>query len=141
MNDQYINKNFGTLKTNLVKNIIESDISIHPDFLGIYKCYEEIFHCLETDLTLFKSEKTFDLWSTSDSANYYLVYGFHFYFNYLIDAKKNWKIHVRALPKDTDGLNALKQLSSREFIELIRSFRFDIHRMNPTALHKLINDL
>jgi hypothetical protein len=56
------NEKFGAPKKLLCKNFNKIQISIHPDFSGIYLCYQEAFKSLKADLSILTSYPEIRVW-------------------------------------------------------------------------------
>lgn len=134
-----IDKKFGRARLSSWNSIKNAEIRIHPDFIGISRCYREIFKALEHNSTNVNHAQHLHLWQLKKSSTYYLMYDFHYYFQHQRLPNKNLKIKIRTLPTTTEDLNALQEFSSRKFINTLSSHRYKIERIHPTRLQNLIN--
>ena len=123
-----------------IKNFQKIKFSIHPHAYGLHLCYLNMSKSLVTDLNISNHIKELHLWKTSEFDNYTIFNNIHLYLSYL---KQNIKevtliIHHHQSFSD-DELAFLMELCSREFIQFIKSTKFDIKPLNPRKTLHLIN--
>lgn len=128
----------GKPKASKTKLWHKTDIFVHPEFLGIYYCYFEIFKALKVDLSLLNFSSELNVFEDPHSNCYYITNLFHWYLYYKSNPPKYINLRIYDYP-DNNLINELKKLISHEFIQFISSFQFDIDLINPNRLHNLIN--
>ena len=133
-----LNSVCGKPKASKTKLWHKTDIFVHPEFLGIYQCYFEIFKALETDLSLFNFSPELNAFEDPYSNCYYITNLFHYYLYYKPNPPKYINLRIYDYP-DNNLINELRKLNSHEFIQFISSNKFNIDLINPNRLLNLIN--
>lgn len=109
---------------------------VHPHFLGIYACYQELFKGLSYPLEKFSEDKYLPLWQCADDASFYIItqaYSFH----HITENQVNFL--VRTYPTSYESLQRLHDYCSQEFIAYMSKERFDVNLIHPSKLLMLIN--
>ncbi len=133
-----LNSVCGKPKASKTKLWHKTDIFVHPEFLGIYQCYFEIFKALKTDLSLLPTSSDLIVFEDQHSNCYYITNLFHWYLYYKNKPPKYINLRIYDHPNN-NLINELKKITSHEFIEFISSNKFNIDLINPNRLHNLIN--
>lgn len=131
---------FPSKQIKTVQNFKKSRIIIHPRAYGFNLCYLNMFKNLVADLDISNRIKELHVWKTSEFDGYTILNNIHLYISYL---KQNIKevtliIHHQQSFSD-DELAFLMELCSREFIQFIKTSKFDIRSLNPRKALFLIN--
>ena len=131
---------FPATQTSTVKNFKKSRITIHPRAYGFNLCYLNMFKNLAADLDISNRIKELHVWKTSEFDGYTILNNIQLYLSYL---KQNIKevtliVHHQQSFSD-DELAFLMELCSREFIQFIKTSKFDIRSLNPQKTLHLIN--
>lgn len=132
------NSVFGKPKTTKTRLWHKTEIFVHPEFLGIYHCYFEIFKGLKTDLSLLHNSSDLIVFEDPHSNCYYIANLFHWYLYYKNKPPKYINLRIYNHPNN-NLINELKKIISHEFIQFISSFQFDIDLINPNRLLNSIN--
>ncbi|MHA3056597.1 hypothetical protein ACX1NT_01545 [Acinetobacter sp. ANC 5584] len=135
----YLNDKFGIPKELCCKKFNKIQISIHPDFSGIYICYREAFKSLKADLSIFTSSPKLHLWKDPNISGYTVANSFQWYLYFSKNMPKNIKLFIQPFPPEKEKIELLKKAESSEFIQFISSFAHDVNRLNPQKLLRLIN--
>lgn len=137
--DFNFNKEFGTPKILTGKDFNNINITVHPIFSGIYLCFEEIFKSLKTDLTLFSSHSELRVWKDPNITGYTVANNFQWYLHWSKTMPKNIKLLVHSFPQHVEKAELLKKEVSTEFLSFLSSFHYQLSRLNPEKLLRLIN--
>ena len=132
------NEKFGTPKKLLCKNFNKIQISIHPDFSGIYLCYQEAFKSLKADLSIFTSYPKIRVWKDPNRSGYTIAIACQWHLYWSKNTPKNINLLVHSFPQDEDKIELLKKVASSEFIKFL-SFYHELDRLNPKKMQSLIN--
>src|SRR5690606_1721970 len=131
---------FPEKQTKIVKNFKKSRIIIHPHAYGFNLCYLNMFKNLVTDLDISNRIKELHVWKTSEFDSYTIFNNIHLYLSHLKQDVKEVSLIIHQQPSFSDDeLAFLKELCSREFIQFIKSAKFDIKSLNPRKTLHLIN--
>ncbi|OOV79691.1 hypothetical protein [Acinetobacter sp. ANC 5600] len=131
---------FGAPKKLLCKNFNKIQISIHPDFSGIYLCYQEAFKALKTDLGILNPSPEIHVWKDTNLSGYTIASNFQWFLYWTQNAPKEINLIIHSLPKDNKKIELLKNVVSSEFLKFLSSTYHDLNRLNPKRLHNLINE-
>ncbi|MDC5100618.1 hypothetical protein NRA35_12335 [Acinetobacter baumannii] len=134
------NEKFGAPKKLLCKNFNKIQISIHPDFSGIYLCYQEAFKALKTDLGILNPRPEIHVWKDTNLSGYTIASNFQWFLYWTQNAPKEINLIIHSLPKDNKKIEPLKNVASSEFLKFLSSTYYDLNRLNPKRLHNLINE-
>ena len=132
------NEKFGAPKKLLCKNFNKIQISIHPDFSGIYLCYQEAFKALKTDLGILNPRPEIHVWKDTNLSGYTIASNFQWFLYWTQNAPKEINLIIHSLPKDNKKIELLKNVASSEFIKFL-SFYHELDRLNPKKMQSLIN--
>ena len=131
---------FPTTQTSTVKNFKKSRITIHPHAYGFNLCYLNMWKNLAVDLDISNRIKELHVWKTPEFDSYTVFNNIHLYLSYLKnDIKEVTLIIHHQQSFSDDELLFLKELCSLEFIQFIKSTKFDIKPLNPRKTLHLIN--
>ncbi|MHA3116568.1 hypothetical protein E0H86_11720 [Acinetobacter sp. ANC 4635] len=133
------NDEFGILKELCCKNFNKIQISIHPDFSGIYICYREAFKSLKSDLSILTSAPKLYVWKDPNISGYAVAHSSHWYLYFSKSMPNNIKLSIQLFPQEKEKIEQLKKVASSEFIKFLSSYHHDLDRMNPEKLLRLIN--
>ncbi|MFK8934597.1 hypothetical protein ACJBLB_09515 [Acinetobacter junii] len=133
------NEKFGTPKKLLCKNFNKIQISIHPDFSGIYLCYQEAFKSLKADLSILTSYPDIRVWKDPNRSGYTIANACLWHLYWSQNTPKNINLLIHSFPQDKDKIELLKKDASLEFIKFLSSYHHDLDRMNPEKIQSLIN--
>ncbi|SSV33604.1 hypothetical protein [Acinetobacter nosocomialis] len=134
------NEEFGTPKKLLCKNFNKIQISIHPDFSGIYLCYQEAFKSLKADLSILTPYPELRVWKDPSIVGYTIVNACQWHLYASQNMPKNIKLLIHSFPQDEEKVKLLKKVASSEFIKFLYSYHHDLNRINPEKLKTLINN-
>ena len=132
------NEKFGTPKKLLCKNFNKIQISIHPDFSGIYLCYQEAFKSLKADLSILTSYPDIRVWKDPNRSGYTIANSCQWHLYWSKNTPKNINLLIHFFPQDEDKIELLKKVASSEFIKFL-SFYHELDRLNPKKMQSLIN--
>ena len=132
------NEKFGAPKKLLCKNFNKIQISIHPDFSGIYLCYQEAFKSLKADLSILTSYPEIRVWKDPNRSGYTIAIACQWHLYWSKNTPKNINLLVHSFPQDEDKIELLKKVASSEFIKFL-SFYHELDRLNPKKMQSLIN--
>ena len=113
------NEKFGTPKKLLCKNFNKIQISIHPDFSGIYLCYQEAFKSLKADLSILTSYPEIRVWKDPNRSGYTIANACQWHLYWSKNTPKNINLLVHSFPQDEDKIELLKKVASSEFIKFL----------------------
>lgn len=133
------NEKFGTPKKLLCKNFNKIQISIHPDFSGIYLCYQEAFKSLKADLSIFTSYPEIHVWKDPNISGYTIANACQWHLYWSQNIPKNIELLIHSFPQDWEKIELLKKETSLEFMKFLSSYHHDLDRMNPAKMQSLIN--
>lgn len=133
------NEKFGPPKELLCKNYNKIQISIHPDFSGIYLCYQEAFKSLKADLSILTSYPELRVWKDPNIAGYTIANACQWHLYASQNMPKNIKLLIHAFPAYDEKIELLKKVASSEFLKFLSSYHHDLDRMNPEKFQTLIN--
>ena len=133
------NEKFGTPKKLLCKNFNKIQISIHPDFSGIYLCYQEAFKSLKADLSILTSYPEIRVWKDPNRSGYTIANACQWYLYWSKNTPKNINLLVHSFPQDKDKIELLKKEASLEFMKFLSAYHHNLDRMNPAKMQSLIN--
>lgn len=133
------NEEFGTPKKLLCKNFNKIQISIHPNFSGIYLCYQEAFKSLKADLSILTSYPEIRVWKDPNRSGYTIANACQWHLYWSKNTPKNINLLIHAFPQDEDKIELLKKETSLEFMKFLSSYHHDLDRMNPAKMQSLIN--
>ncbi|QPF37865.1 hypothetical protein H0S58_13095 [Acinetobacter sp. TTH0-4] len=133
------NEEFDTPKKMLCKNFNKIQISIHPDFSGIYLCYQEAFKSLKADLSIFTSHPEIRVWKDPNRSGYTIANACKWHLYWSQNIPKNIELLIHSFPQDEDKIELLKKEASLEFMKFLSSYHHDLDRMNPAKMQSLIN--
>ncbi len=133
------NKEFGTPKKLLCRNFNKIQISVHPDFSGIYLCYQESFKSLKTDLSTLNPALELHVWKDPNISGFTITNNFQWFLYWSQNRPNNINLLVHSFPQDQEKVELLKKLASSEFIKFLRSYHHDLNRLNPEKFQTLIN--
>lgn len=131
---------FPATQISTVKNFKKSRITIHPHAYGFNLCYLNMWKNLAVDLDISNRIKELHVWKTPEFDSYTVFNNIHLYLSYLKnDIKEVTLIIHHQQSFSDDELLFLKELCSLEFIQFIKSTKFDIKHLNPRKTLHLIN--
>ena len=104
-----LNEKFGAPKKLLCKNFNKIQISIHPDFSGIYLCYQEAFKSLKADLSIFTSYPKIRVWKDPNRSGYTIANACQWHLYWSKNTPKNINLLVHSFPQDKDKIELLKK--------------------------------
>ncbi|WP_180122178.1 hypothetical protein [Acinetobacter sp. YH12086] len=130
---------FGAPKKLLCKNFNKIQISIHPDFSGIYLCYQEAFKSLKADLSILTSYPEIRVWKDPNRSSYTIVNACQWHLYWSKNTPKNINLLIHFFPQDEDKIDLLKKEASLEFMRFLASYHHELDRMNPAKMQSLIN--
>lgn len=133
------NEKFGAPKKLLCKNFNKIQISIHPDFFGIYLCYQEAFKSLKADLSIFTSYPEIRVWKDPNRSGYTIANACQWHLYWSKNTPKNINLLVHSFPQDEDKIELLKKEASLEFMKFLSAYHHNLDRMNPAKMQSLIN--
>jgi len=135
------NEKFGTPKKLLCKNFNKIQISIHPDFFGIYLCYQEALKSLKVDLSILTvtSHTYIRVWKDPNRSGYTIANACQWHLYWSQNIPKNIELLIHSFPQDEDKIELLKKEASLEFMRFLASYHHDLDRMNPAKMQSLIN--
>ncbi|GAA5012372.1 hypothetical protein GCM10023206_21150 [Acinetobacter puyangensis] len=131
-------ENFGAAKEISCKNFHKVQTTMHPDFYGLYLCYQEIFKSLKTDLSILNQNRI-HVWKDPNISKYLIVNNIQWYSYWSKIMPKNIKLLVNNFPQDIEKIELLNKIVSSEFIAFLSSTHHDLNKMNPERLQMLIN--
>lgn len=131
---------FGKPNELLCNNFNKIHISIHPNFSGIYLCYQEAFKALKTDLSILNPSPEIHVWKDTNLSGYTIASNFQWFLYWTQNAPKEINLIIHSLPKDNKKIELLKNVASSEFLKFLSSTYYDLNRLNPKRLHNLINE-
>ena len=106
------NEKFGAPKKLLCKNFNKIQISINPDFSGIYLCYQEAFKALKTDLGILNPRPEIHVWKDTNLSGYTIASNFQWFLYWTQNAPKEINLIIHSLPKDNKKIELLKNVAS-----------------------------
>ncbi|WP_180025035.1 hypothetical protein [Acinetobacter sp. YH1901134] len=130
---------FGAPKKLLCKNFNKIQISLHPDFSGIYLCYQEAFKSLKADLSILTSYPEIRVWKDPNRSGYTIVNACQWHLYWSKNTPKNINLLIHFFPQDEDKIDLLKKEASLEFMRFLASYHHELDRMNPAKMQSLIN--
>jgi len=131
---------FPATQISTVKNFKKSRITIHPHAYGFNLCYLNMWKNLAVDLDISNRIKELHVWKTPEFDSYTVFNNIHLYLSYLKnDIKEVTLIIHHQQSFSEDELAFLMELCSREFIQFIKSTKFDIRSLDPRKTLHLIN--
>lgn len=130
---------FGAPKKLLCKKFNKIQISIHPDFSGIYLCYQEAFKSLKADLSILTSYPEIRVWKDPNRSSYTIVNACQWHLYWSKNTPKNINLLIHFFPQDEDKIDLLKKEASLEFMRFLASYHHELDRMNPAKMQSLIN--
>ena len=133
------NEKFGTPKKLLCKNFNKIQISINPDFSGIYLCYQEAFKSLKADLSILTSYPEIRVWKDPNRSGYTIAIACQWHLYWSKNTPKNINLLIHFFPQDDEKIELLKKEASLEFMRFLASYHHDLDRMNPAKMQSLIN--
>ena len=135
------NEKFGAPKKLLCKNFNKIQISIHPDFSGIYLCYQEALKSLKVDLSILTvtSHTYIRVWKDPNRSGYTIANSCQWYLYWSKNTPKNINLLVHSFPQDEDKIELLKKEASLEFMKFLSAYHHNLDRMNPAKMQSLIN--
>ncbi|MCU4590061.1 hypothetical protein KTJ20_15185 [Acinetobacter ursingii] len=135
------NEKFGAPKNLLCKNFNKIQISIHPDFFGIYLCYQEALKSLKVDLSILTvtSHTYIRVWKDPNRSGYTIANSCQWYLYWSKNTPKNINLLVHSFPQDEDKIELLKKEASLEFMKFLSAYHHNLDRMNPAKMQSLIN--
>ena len=135
------NEKFGAPKKLLCKNFNKIQISIHPDFFGIYLCYQEALKSLKVDLSILTvtSHTYIRVWKDPNRSGYTIANSCQWYLYWSKNTPKNINLLVHSFPQDEDKIELLKKEASLEFMKFLSAYHHNLDRMNPAKMQSLIN--
>lgn len=133
------NEEFGTPKKLLCKNFNKIQISIHPDFSGIYLCYQEAFKSLKADLSILTFYPKIRVWKDSNRSGYTIANACQWHLYWSQNIPKNIELLIHSFPQDGEKIELLKKEASLEFMKFLSSYPHELDRLNPKKLQSLIN--
>ena len=135
------NEKFGAPKNLLCKNFNKIQISIHPDFFGIYLCYQEALKSLKVDLSILTvtSHTYIRVWKDPNRSGYTIANSCQWYLYWSKNTPKNINLLVHSFPQDDDKIELLKKEASLEFMKFLSAYHHNLDRMNPAKMQSLIN--
>ena len=135
------NEKFGAPKNLLCKNFNKIQISIHPDFFGIYLCYQEALKSLKVDLSILTvtSHTYIRVWKDPNRSGYTIANSCQWYLYWSKNTPKNINLLVHSFPQDEDKIELLKKVASLEFMKFLSAYHHNLDRMNPAKMQSLIN--
>ena len=132
------NEKFGAPKKLLCKNFNKIQISIHPNFSGIYLCYQEAFKSLKADLSIFTSYPKIRVWKDPNRSGYTIANACQWHLYWSKNTPKNINLLIHFFPQDDEKIELLKKVASSEIIKFL-SFYHELDRLNPKKMQSLIN--
>ena len=135
------NEKFGAPKNLLCKNFNKIQISIHPDFFGIYLCYQEALKSLKVDLSILTvtSHTYIRVWKDPNRSGYTIANSCQWYLYWSKNTPKNINLLIHSFPQDKDKIELLKKEASLEFMKFLSAYHHNLDRMNPAKMQSLIN--
>ena len=135
------NEKFGAPKNLLCKNFNKIQISIHPDFFGIYLCYQEALKSLKVDLSILTvtSHTYIRVWKDPNRSGYTIANSCQWYLYWSKNTPKNINLLVHSFPQDEDKIELLKKEASLEFMKFLSAYHHNLDRMNAAKMQSLIN--
>ena len=135
------NEKFGAPKNLLCKNFNKIQISIHPDFFGIYLCYQEALKSLKVDLSILTvtSHTYIRVWKDPNRSGYTIANSCQWHLYWSKNTPKNINLLVHSFPQDEDKIELLKKEASLEFMKFLSAYHHNLDRMNPAKMQSLIN--
>lgn len=133
------NEKFGTPIVFLCKDFNKIKINIHPDFSGIYLCYQEAFKSLKIDLSILTSYPEIRLWKDPNISGYAIANGCQWHLYWSKNTPKNINLLIHSFPQVEDQIELLKKQASLEFMKFLSSYHHELDRLNPKKLQSLIN--
>lgn len=133
------NEKFGTPKKLSCKNFNKIQISIHPDFFGVYLCYQEAFKSLKSDLSICTSHSEIHVWKDPNISGYTIANACQWHLYWSQNIPKNIELLIHSFPQDEEKIELLKKEACLEFINFLSSYHHDLDRMNPVKMQSLIN--
>ena len=133
------NEKFGAPKKLLCKNFNKIQISIHPDFSGIYLCYQEAFKSLKADLSILTPYPKIRVWKDPNRSGYTIANACQWHLYWSKNTPKNINLLIHFFPQDDEKIELLKKEASLEFMRFLASYHHDLDRMNPAKMQSLIN--
>ena len=135
------NEKFGAPKNLLCKNFNKIQISIHPDFFGIYLCYQEALKSLKVDLSILTvtSHTYIRVWKDPNRSGYTIANSCQWYLYWSKNTPKNINLLIHSFPQDEDKIELLKKEASLEFMKFLSAYHHNLDRMNPAKMQSLIN--
>ena len=133
------NEKFGAPKKLLCKNFNKIQISIHPDFFGIYLCYQEAFKSLKADLSILTSYPEIRVWKDPNRSGYTIAIACQWHLYWSKNTPKNINLLIHFFPQDDEKIELLKKEASLEFMKFLSAYHHNLDRMNPAKMQSLIN--
>lgn len=133
------NKTFGEPKILKNKKINLIKLQVHPDFIGVFGCIDELFSALNFDLNfLYESDPFLTLWKDSRQAGYFCVHDLarFYHFNQLHDPVD---LKIYNYPSDLNLVQKLKYYVGDEFLKYLHRFPYHLKEINPKRLQAMIN--
>lgn len=134
-----LREKFGKPSELLCNNFNKIHISIHPNFSGIYLCYQETFKSLKTDLSVLGFNPKLTVWKTSNIKGYTIVNDCQWYLHASQNIPESIKLMIYSFPTEEEKVRLLKQIASFEFLSFLSSFHHNLNKTNPQKLLNLIN--
>ena len=135
------NEKFGAPKNLLCKNFNKIQISIHPDFFGIYLCYQEALKSLKVDLSILTvtSHTYIRVWKDPNRSGYTIANSCQWYLYWSKNTPKNINLLVHSFPQDEDKIELLKKEASLEFMKFLSAYHHNLDRKKNKKMQSLIN--
>lgn len=134
-----LGKDFDIPKKLFSNNFNKINIHIHPDYQGLFLCYQEVFKALKSDLSLWIKSPYLYIWKDPNIQGYTIVNACYLYLFFSKNLPTQIELMIYNYPNEPKNLELLRKMSSLEFINFLSSCNFDIERLNPKKLQSLIN--
>lgn len=99
------NEEFGMPKKLICKNFNKIQISVHPDFSGIYLCYQQAFKSLKADLSILTTYPEIHVWKDPNIAGYTIANACQWHLYWSQNTPKNINLLVHSFPKNEEKLS------------------------------------
>lgn len=135
-------REFGTPRKLMDKDFNKLEIDIHPDFYGIYLCFDELLksHIITLNFLIEQQQQPLQLSVWKDQTyNRYRVVTDLLKFIYLNDNPQRISLNIYNYPTDIAQIEHLKQLESKTFLNFLTSYHTDLQKLNPKRMLAMIN--
>ena len=124
------------------KDFNKLEINIHPDFYGIFLCFDELLKSHKITLNLLFEQQIqplqLSVWKDQAYMGYRVATDL-LKFIYLNKNPQKINLNIYNYPIENTQIQHLKQLESKIFLDILTSFHTDLQKLNPKKMLSMIN--